>query len=72
MISAHKLSSQEMKILVYKKIKEGLTYEEAKKEVARDLRQVAYTKRKKESEDAIKETHKIEDFKDEFKKLKGV
>jgi len=61
-----KLTATEMKILIYRKVKAGLAYEEARKEVDRDIKQLAkITKKLKQKKKGLKK-----DFKKEFGDLK--
>ena len=60
-------SKTELKILVYNKMKNGLSYEEAKKEVEREILSC------QENHEKFKKAKKIEEKKEfikEFKKLK--
>lgn len=63
MISKYKLSKQEMKILIYRKMKlEGKSYAQSFKEIEQIIKQV---NKKKDSVDEKK------DFKEEFNKLRN-
>lgn len=68
MISNKRLSKQEMKILVYNKMKSnGLSYREACAEVSRDIEQLKKQKPKEEKKKSFKE--KFKELKNENKRI---
>lgn len=60
-----RLSKTEMKILIYNKVKRGMAYDQARKEVARDIEQLEKMKAERKTK---KKQEK--DFAKEFKQLK--
>lgn len=71
-MARHKpFSKTEMKILIYNKVKGGMTYENARKQVAKDIEQCIQASKQLEKDTAVAEGKNGEKkFKEEFRKLK--
>lgn len=65
-----RLSPIEMKFLIYEKIKNnGLTYDEARKEVSRDIEHLKVMTKKEREAKKMKKSKKKDLFKTDFQKL---
>jgi ribosomal protein L22 len=67
-MTRHKpFSRTEMKILIYNKVKNGMSYEKAKKEVSKEIASLIENSKK---EKKVDEKTKCDNFQKDFKKMK--
>jgi Holliday junction resolvase len=64
-------SKTEIKILVYNKIQKGIPYVVAKKQVAEEIKIIIENRKKEKLKEEEEKVEKIDNFTENFKKLKN-